>query len=220
MVRAYKIEFVVAIGVLCLGSALWAGVEDDFKDASNRDGCEAIPYSSERGTCISAGRDVDDWCKNPSKPWSCDDLDPTGLNHNIDNVTGKINDLKREKDDLEYKRNNSQDESERRELESKIKEKREMIETLQAKIDGWKKQIDTERGLARDRQDIGERCVASRVMVQKLFATVKVKVQGESDPGAKQYVSKLTDKYTAAEKGHQDAIDITNRGIDKCKGKR
>ncbi|MBC7977319.1 MAG: hypothetical protein H7138_20270 [Myxococcales bacterium] len=52
------------------------------------------------------------------------------------------------------------------------------------------------------------------------FASVKSKVQSESDADAKQYVSKLVDKYTPAEKGHQEAIDITNRGIDKCKGKR
>lgn len=54
----------------------------------------------------------------------------------------------------------------------------------------------------------------------KIFASVKSKVQSESDSDAKQYTSKLVDKYTAAEKGHQEAIDITSRGIDKCKGKR
>jgi hypothetical protein len=31
-------------------------------------------------------------------------------------------------------------------------------------------------------------------------------------------VSRLVDKYTASEKGHQEAIDITNRGIEKCNG--
>jgi chromosome segregation ATPase len=197
-----------------------ASVADDFKDASNRDGCEAIPYSSERDSCRSAGRDVDEWCKNSSKKWSCDDLDPSGLNRNIDNANSKIDDLKKEVDDLDHKRNSSSDESERRDLESKIREKRDQIDALQAKVDAWKRQIDSERSMARDRQDIGERCVANRITVQKLFAAVKSKVQSESDPDAQQYVSKLVDKYTAAEKGHQEAIDITNRGIDKCKSLR
>jgi len=218
--RTFKIKFGIATGVLLASSLALASIADDFKDASNRDGCEAIPYSSERSACISGGRDVDDWCKNPSKPWSCDDLDPSGLNRNIDNVNGKISDLKKEKDDLEYKLNNSKDDNERRDLESKIKDKKEQIDTLQAKVEEWKKQIDSEKSMARDRQDIGGRCVANRVIVQKIFATVKSRVQSENDPGAKEYVSKLVEKYTTAEKGHQEAIDITNRGIDKCNGKR
>lgn len=218
--RVFSVKLGIMSGILCICSLVLAGVVDDFKDASNRDGCEAIPYSSERGTCTSSGRDVDDWCKSSSKKWSCDDLDPGGLNRNIDNVNSKINDLKKEKDDLEYKRNNSKDDSERRDLESKIKDKKEQIDGLQAKTDAWRKQIDSERSMARDRQDIGERCVSNRVVVQKIFASVKSKVRAENDPGAQQYSSKLIDKYTAAEKGHQEAIDITNRGIDKCKGMR
>lgn len=218
--RAFQIRLGIVLGWLFVGSVVLAGVADDFKDAANRDGCEAIPYSSERSSCVSAGRDVDDWCKNSSRKWSCDDLDPSGLNRNIDNVNAKINDLKKEKDDLEYKRNNSKDDSERRDLESKIKDKKDQIEALQAKVEAWKKQLDNEKSMARDRQEIGERCVANRIAVQKIFASVKSKVQSESDPEAKQYVSKLVDKYTAAEKGHQEAIDFTTRGIEKCKNAR
>lgn len=69
-------------------------------------------------------------------------------------------------------------------------------------------------------RDVGERCVRHRRAVQQIFASVKSKVQSESDPDAKQYVSKLVDKYTAAERGHQEAIDITERGIQKCKDSR
>lgn len=208
----------IVIGVVCGSALALASVGDDFKDAANRDGCEAIPYSSERSSCASAGRDVEDWCKNSSRRWSCDDLDPTGLNRNIENVNSKISDLKREKDELESKRNNAKDDSERRDLEKKIDEKKAQIEDLGKKVDAWTRQLSDEKSKARDRADIGERCVANRVTVQKLFASVKDKVQRESDPDAKQYVSRLVDKYTAAEKGHQEAIDITNRGVQKCKG--
>jgi hypothetical protein len=72
--------------------------------------------------------------------------------------------------------------------------------------------------LARDRQAIGEKCVANRIEVQKLFASVKSKVQNESDPDAKQYAGRLVDIYTRAEKGHQEAIEITKCGIEKCQG--
>lgn len=207
---------VVFVG-LCISALALASITDDFKDAANKDGCDAIPYSSERSTCNSLGRDVDDWCKNSSRRWSCDDLDPSGLNRNIENVSSKIEDLEREKSDLEDKRNHSSDESERKDLETKIEEKKSQIEELEKKVEAWKKQLESEKSMARDRQAIGEKCVSNRVDVQKLFASVKSKVQSESDPDAKQYAGKLVEIYERAEKGHQEAIDITNRGIEKCK---
>lgn len=213
-------RIMITLGVVCVSAIALAGIGDDFKDASNRDGCEAIPYSSERSSCSSTGREVDDWCKNSSRKWSCDDLDPSGLTRNIENVNAKITDLKKEKDDLESKRNNAKDESDRKDYEKKIEEKKSQIEELAKKVDAWTKQVAEDKSKARDRQDIGERCVANRITVQKIFADVKVKVQRESDADAKQYVSKLVDKYTAAERGHQEAIDITNRGIAKCKAMR
>ena len=213
-------RIMITLGVVCVSAIALAGIGADFKAASNRDGCEAIPYSSERSSCSSAGREVDDWCKSSSRKWSCDDLDPSGLTRNIDNVNAKITDLKKEKDDLEYKRNNAKDESDRKDYEKKIEEKKSQIEELAKKVDAWTKQVAEDKSKARDRQDIGERCVANRITVQKIFADVKVKVQRESDADAKQYVSKLVDKYTAAERGHQEAIDITNRGIAKCKAMR
>jgi hypothetical protein len=213
-------KFVIGLGVVCVSALAIAGVGDDFKDAADRDGCEAIPYSSERSSCVSAGRDVDDWCKNSSRRWSCDDLDPSGLTRNIENVNSKIGDLKKEKDDLEYRRNNAKDESERNGYEKKIDEKKAQIEELQKKVEAWTKQLAEEKSKARDRQEIGEKCVANRITVQKIFADVKAKVQRESDPDAKQYALKLVDKYTGAERGHQEAIDIANRGIQKCKGMR
>jgi hypothetical protein len=210
----------IVVGMLCVSGLALAGIADDFKDASNRDGCDAIPYSSERSSCSSAGRDVEDWCKNSSRKWSCDDLDPTGIKRNIDNVNAKITDLKREKDDLEYKRNNAKDDSERKDYETRIDEKKAQIEDLQKKVEAWTRQLSDEKSTARDRQDIGERCVATRITVQKIFADVKSKVQRESDRDAQQYASKLVDKYTAAERGHQEAIELTNRGIEKCKAAR
>ena len=81
--RSFQIKAGIVMGLLFAGSAVLAGVADDFKDAANRDGCEAIPYSSERSACNSAGREVDDWCKSSSRKWSCDDLDPSGMSRNI-----------------------------------------------------------------------------------------------------------------------------------------
>lgn len=210
---------IVVLGV-CVSAVGFASVADDFKDASNRKGCEAIPYSSERSSCASAGRDVDDWCKNSSRPWSCDDLDPSGLTRNIDNVNSKIGDLKKEKDDLEYRRNQSSDENERKDYEKKIDEKKAQIEELQKKVEAWTKQLANEKDMANKRKEIGETCVKNRLAVQRIFADVKSKVQKETDADAKQYVSKLVEEYTNAEAGHQQAIDITNRGIAKCNGMR
>jgi len=159
----------VVLGI-CLSAVAFASIADDFKDASNRKGCEAIPYSSERGSCSSASRDVEDWCKNSSRPWSCEDLDPNGLTRNIDNVNSKISDLKKEKDDLEYKRNQSSDENERKDYEKKIDEKKAQIEEPQKKVDGWTKQLADEKDIANKRKEIGETCVKNRLVVQKIFS--------------------------------------------------
>ena len=169
----------VVLGI-CLSAVAFASIADDFKDASNRKGCEAIPYSSERGSCSSASRDVEDWCKNSSRPWSCEDLDPNGLTRNIDNVNSKISDLKKEKDDLAYKRTQSSDENERKDYEKKIDEKKAQIEELQKKVDGWTKQLADEKDIANKRKEIGETCVKNRLVVQKIFSDVKSKVQSDA----------------------------------------
>ena len=44
-------------------------------------------------------------------------MHPSGLTRNIENVNSKMNDLEKEKDDLEYKRNQSSDENERKDYE-------------------------------------------------------------------------------------------------------
>jgi hypothetical protein len=137
----------------CLGSATsprcWMVIGD--RRSRNRRNDEGVPDQDwHRG-----GPAVRRECRAGG---SCDDLDPSGLNRNIDNVNAKFNDLKKEKDDLEYKRNNARDDSERRDLESKIKDKKEQIELLQAKVEAWKKQLDNEKSMARDRQ--GRRCAS------------------------------------------------------------
>ena len=128
-------RFKIVLCGLCVSVAAFASVADDFKDASNRDGCESIPFSLERSSCASAGRDVEDWCKNSARKWNCDDLDPAGINRNIDNVNSKVNDLKKEQGDLESKRNQSSDENERKDYEKRIDEKKVQIDELQEKVD-------------------------------------------------------------------------------------
>lgn len=208
------------MGVLAASAIAVASIADDFKDAAGKKGCEAIPYSSERGTCTSASRDVDDWCKSSSRRWSCDDLDPTGLNRNIENVTNKINELKKQRDDLDYKKNNTSNEDERKEYERQIEELKAQIAEFERKVEEWKRQLNEEKSEAARREEIGTRCVQYRVAVQKIFADMKDKVQRETDPDAKQYISTLVGIYSDGEKGHQEAIDITNVGIAKCHAMR
>ena len=91
-----KIPWGLTIGTMLLGGAVLAASLNDFKEAVGKEGCDAIPYETIRSTCKSRSSDVNDWCKNASKKWSCDDLDPSGLTKQIENVKKKVEELKRE----------------------------------------------------------------------------------------------------------------------------
>lgn len=120
----------------------------------------------------------------------------------------------------ESKRGSSKDEAERKEYERKIDDRRAQLEALQQKIDEWNRQIAADQTTAREREEIGVRCVASRTAVQRLFADVKARVQRESDPEAKQHAAKIVETVTGEEAGHQEAINLANRAVEKCRSYR
>jgi hypothetical protein len=209
-----------SVGALLLCGTALAATLDDFKEAVGKEGCDSIPYSDLRNTCKSKSSDVNDWCKNSSKRWSCDDLDPTGLAKQIENVKRKVEELKREKADLVSRKSGANDDSERRELEDKIAAKEKEIRELEDKIVLWEQKLADEKTAVHDRIYIGEKCLGYREEVARAFLDAKSSANRESDPQIKPYAEKLVEKYEAGERGHVEAIDITKRGIDKCKAMR
>lgn len=187
---------------------------NDFKDAADRKGCDLIPYSSLRSTCDDRGPRIEDYCKQ--RKWRCDGLDPEGIKKNIENVKGKIESLKKERDELESKKNSAKDDSEKRDLESKIADKKKEIEQKEGLVAEWQRKIEDEKKEIAARLSIGKQCREYRVDVQKAFAEAKSKLQGESNADVKPHAERIIKKIEEGESGHKDAIDKTGEGITKC----
>ena len=174
-------------------------------------------YDGYRSSCKTAGEKVDEWCKNSSRPISCDGLDPSGLAKQIENVKQKISDLKREVEELASKISNAKDDSERRDLEDKKKAKENEIYELGKKVEGWESKLSSEKTAINDRIYNGEYCVGYRKDVAKAFADAKSSAQSESDPEIKPYAEKLIAKWTAGEPGHATAIRNYQQAVENCK---
>jgi predicted RNase H-like nuclease (RuvC/YqgF family) len=204
---------IVAALVLMTGIVLAQSV-NDYKDAAEKSGCGLIVYSSERSTCDDRGPRIDDYCK--TRTWSCDGLDPEGLKKNIEGVKQKIESLKKERDELQNKKSSAKDDSEKRDLEDKISDKEKEIRTLEDKVTEWERKIDDEKKEIRNRLSVGKQCKDYRVDVQKAFADAKYKFERESSPEIKPFAEKIVKKIESEESGHKTAIEIVQRGIEKC----
>lgn len=215
-----RVSWHVVIGALVLGGAVAAATLNDFKDAVGREGCESIPYDGLRSTCQSKSRDVDDLCKNSSRPISCDGLDPNGLQKQIENAKQKIEDLKRERDELASKISNAKDDAERRELEDKKKEKEDKIYDLEKKVSEWESKLSNEKTEIGNRIYNGEHCVTAREEVARTFLDAKSSAKGESDPEIKPYADRLVDKWERGEPGHAESIRLYKEAVEKCKNMR
>lgn len=215
-----RISWHVLIGSLVLGGVVGAATLSDWKNAEGKTGCDSIPYDSIRGTCTSNADNVKDWCKNSSRPISCDELNPAGLTRQIDNVKLKIADLKRERDELASKIGNAKDDTERRELEDKKKAKEDEIYELEKKVSEWETRLSNEKTEIGNRIYNGEKCVAYRREVAKAFDYAKSSARTESDPDIKLIADKLIRYWENEEPGHATVIRTYEDAIDKCKNMR
>jgi chromosome segregation ATPase len=206
--------FVTLCGSLGFASAALAGVADDFRDASTRKGCGSIPYSSERSECETRQQQVNYWCK--TMEWNCNGLDTTGLRNTVENVARNIANLTQEKEELARKISSAKDDAERRDWEAKLKDKLNQVAAQEAKVNGWKNEIEQKKKTASSRKAIGQSCKSNREGVNAIFRSVESKVANESDVNAKQYVQKLLDTYKAEFPGHEAAISDADLGVQKC----
>lgn len=215
-----NLSWCVVIGSLTLSGAVAASPLDDFKEAAGRQFCSSIPYEGLRRTCIDKGREVDDWCKSSSRKITCTDLDPAGLVNKIENVKRKISDLKRERDELSSRLGSAKEDSERRDIEGKRKEKEDLIYELERKVDGWESQLSHEKSAVSDRIYNGERCVSYREEVAKIFAEAKSRARSESDPEIKPYAERIIAHWESEESGHDTAIRRYREVVEKCEQMR
>lgn len=210
MTKIHLIAFAVVFRVATAA----AQTPSEFEQAAGSSGCSLIPYSSQRSTCESKGAYVEEYCKR--KTWACDGLDPDGLKRNIENVKRKIEDLRRERDSLQSKRSSSTDDGEKRDLENKIADIEKDLRRFEDMAKEWEQKLEDEKKEISARLYVGRWCRDYRLEVQKIFSEAKSKLKSESDPDIKPHAQRIVEKIEAEEPGHKTAIDIVQRGVEKC----
>jgi len=212
--------FATATLVISAGVALaYSASLDDFKEAVKHTGCESIPYSDLRSDCKSKASERDEWCKNKGK-FTCDDLDPRGLQQQIDNIDGKIKDLKSQRDSLKDKRSDAKDDDERKKLEDQIASLEDQIDKLEKKLDEMKHRLDDEKHQVEDRIYIGQHCLDARNDVQDKFDRARSAADSESDDQIKPLARQLIDLWNKGSDDHKKITADTKTAVDRCKSFR
>jgi chromosome segregation ATPase len=198
-------------------------------DAAGDEGCATIPYSSLRSRCAYKQDNVNDSCKVEKR--SCTNLTVKKIQDNIDGMISKIEKLTGEKERLKSEReaNKSKlsgagDDSDKRDLENKIKQAEDRIYEIDKqvyeisnRIDQMKKDIENNKYTARERISIGEKCRDTRNEVQGVFADAKNKAQSESDPQIKAIAARLIARWDRSTASHEQEIRNVIDVIDDCK---
>jgi hypothetical protein len=217
-----RISWHVVIGVLVLGllgSIIGAATLNDFKNAENQTGCDSIPYDSIRATCRSNRDGVREWCKNSSRPISCDGLDPSGLTKQIENMKGKIKELKDELGKLPSS-SDAKDDSERRTLEDKKKAIEDKIYELEKRVAEFESRLSNEKTDINNRIYNGDKCVDYRKDVARSFESARSSAKSESDPEIKPIAEKLVRYWESEEPNHAAEIRKYQEAVDRCKSMR
>jgi hypothetical protein len=214
-----KQALAVTLVVATAGVALAAATLTDFKEAQGKEGCDSIPYSTERGDCKRYAVTRDEYCKGGKGPWNCEALNPAGLLKQIENVNGKIVDLKREKDDLNNKRNSATDD-EKRDIDGRITKIDDEIYKLTQLVDEWKRKLYEEKKAIDDRIYVGEQCLSARKSVAGEFNDAISYAKSETDPDIVAIAKDLVAYWETKQREHEKAMTDTEAGIKKCRDMR
>jgi len=204
---------VATLGVATGVAFAYTATLDDFKEAVKHQFCDSIPYSDLRGECADKSRERDEWCK--TKEFRCKDLDPRGLQQQIDNLNGKIKDLKDQRDALKDK--SPSDDDERKKIEEQIADLEKKIDELSKKVDEMQHRLDEEKHLIDDRIYNGEHCLDARTAVQDKFDRARSAASSESDEQIKPLAQQLIDHWDRGTEQHKEAFANTRAAIDLCK---
>jgi|SRR5450631_533888 len=173
---------------LCWPGSAAADKAADFKEAAGNDGCKAIPFSSERNTCVDRSNEQRKVCKGFSceKDVVVDDLDA------YKEKTKKLQEAKQRND-----------EQGARGIEEALKKLDDKLKghVLEAKL----------------RIDIAYDCLERRERVQRSFSEAKEMVQKETDPLCQPYIPALVSKYDEGRQAHVGPMQEVTKATDNCK---
>lgn len=172
----------------CLPGPVLADKLDDFKAAAGRSKCQAIPYSSDRRDCENA---------STAKGIACTEI---GCSKN--DVEKLLEKYKEKKQNLLDAKNRKND--------AAIPD----LEKAVQKLDDALKEVKSRAKntlVARCKE-----CIAAREKVQTIFATVKSKVQGESDKALSPYVNVLVAHFEEGAREHIHPLNEVKTALTNC----
>lgn len=221
----------IAVVLVTLGGVApaVAGVMDDFKAASSREGCDSIPYSDKRRECNAIQNEINE-CKKPGV--NCKSLLTTKekLIEKINNAEKQVVFMKDKRSKLEAERDRHKDPGQIKSFEGKIKQATDEIEDAQKTIsaDTQKlKDFDKDNGVLGE-VDRGERCLNFRAGMRELFEDVSDALRSEPrkslSSGATEkekaeltaYAKTIIDHIKREEGGHKIAEAEYKGRMDNC----
>jgi dGTP triphosphohydrolase len=216
MIRKISLKYLLSVVALTLLVTVPNQPQslDDWKAAQGKEGCESIPYSSYRQQCKENSDDVERYCK--SEPWSCDKLPTKALRENMAGVAGYISRLKEEKDRLDSQKSNAGSDEEKSDLEKRIREVQDKIDEKTKTLKEMQDNLDDNLREIENRLNIGNQCKKARDNVQQVFSKAADDADRETDQDIKAIASQLITYWKQEAAEHKQAMDNTDRGIDKC----
>jgi|HubBroStandDraft_2_1064218.scaffolds.fasta_scaffold49743_1 hypothetical protein len=200
----------LAVCSLCQAQTLeeWKTARDNMKAGR---GCDSIPYSNYRDSCNRSQALVNENCGDDDNgdgdkieiPWNCSHLRTRPLREEIRGMSQKIESLKSEKDHA----SNDKERSESLERE---------IERLSKEVEFRQKSLETDIKDIEIRLDRGRRCIDARQEVRSNFRSAKSNASNVRDGEAGQIAKELVESWESKETGHDHAIDMVRKGIEKC----
>jgi hypothetical protein len=160
---------------------------DAFREAAAKEGCDAIPYQSERNLCKERSWDKDRVCT----AYTCNKSDV-------------------DKDLANYK------EALKNQQDAKDRKNEEGARALEKKVAELREKLEAHKRLASDRVEHAKDCLEARERVQRSFSDALQKVQQEKSPELQPYVATLAQKFKDGRESHLPAIQEAIRAMDNC----
>jgi hypothetical protein len=183
------VGMLVGLVVVAFAGVATADKVDDFKEASGRTGCLAIPYESERRDCESTQRKMkEEICKDFSCPKA--------------EVEKNLKRLKEKRESL---------------ADAKSRNNESAVPDLEREIRRLEDELKSAKSDAEKRVRRCEDCASARQDVQKIFAKVRSMVKGESDEALKPFVDRLVSHYERGTDAHVQPIEDAKRAAENCK---
>jgi hypothetical protein len=117
---------------------------------------------------------------------------------------------------LERKKSSATEDSQKRGIEDKIKEIDNKLYELERTRGVLEKEVSEASKTVNDRMYIGKACLDARPSVMVVYRDAKSRANGEHDPDIAPLAKRLVEYWEGSEKGHNEKIDNTKRGVEDC----